>query len=86
VAATKIEDSVMAQLRAALSLEDTREQLHISEADRQVFEQGAPSELVRAVVEEIGYDGVGPWLHVGSNAVAFPHKVRRRFFMCPFNP
>jgi hypothetical protein len=77
----------MAQLRAALSLEDTRQQLHISEADRQVFEQGAPYELVRAVVEEIGYGGVGPWLHVGSNARrAVPHKVRRRFFMCPFNP
>jgi site-specific DNA recombinase len=57
VAADQIEDSVIAQLRGALSSEETREQFRISDADWQVFEQGAPAALVGAVVEQIGYEG-----------------------------
>ena len=57
VAAGKIEDSVIAQLRVALSAEDTRTQLQISSADWRAFEEGEPSGLLRAAVEEIGYDG-----------------------------
>ena len=52
-----IEDSVVTQLRIALSADETREQLDILENDWQLFEQGDPHALVRAVVEEIGYDG-----------------------------
>jgi len=57
VSATKIEDSVITQLRAALTNCETREQLEIPDDDWQAFEQGGSSRLVRAVVEEIGYDG-----------------------------
>ena len=57
VAAGEIEDSVIAQLRIALSNDDTRAQLHVSDADWQAFEAGPSSALVRAVVDEIGYDG-----------------------------
>jgi site-specific DNA recombinase len=57
VAAAEIEDSVIEQLRIALSSGDTRELLHVSDADWQAFEAGASSPLVRAVVDEIGYDG-----------------------------
>ncbi len=55
--AAMIEDSVVTQLRVALSADATREQLEILENDWQLFEQGDPHRLVRAVVEEIGYDG-----------------------------
>ena len=53
-----IEDSVVAQLQSALSSEETRQQLQISETDWPVFQQGDPGGLVRAVVEHIDYDGV----------------------------
>jgi site-specific DNA recombinase len=58
VPAALIEDSVVAQLRGALSSEEIRQQFQISETAWQVFEQGEPSELVRAVVEHIAYDGI----------------------------
>ena len=53
-----IENSVVAQLRAALSSEETRQQLHVAEAEWQVFLLGDPGGLVRAVVEHILYDGM----------------------------
>jgi site-specific DNA recombinase len=58
VPAALIEDSVVAQLRGALSSEEIRQQFQISETAWQVFEQGEPRELVRAVVEHIAYDGI----------------------------
>jgi hypothetical protein len=58
VPAALIEDSVVAQLRGALSSEEIRQQFQISETAWQVFEQGEPGELVRAVVEHIAYDGI----------------------------
>src|SRR5258707_303241 len=58
VPAGLIEESVVAQLRAALSSEETHRQLHISETDWQMFEQSDPGGLVRAVVERIAYDGI----------------------------
>ena len=58
VTAAQIEDSVIAQLRGTLSVESTRQQFQISNVDWQAFEEGAPAGLVRAVVEEIAYDGV----------------------------
>jgi site-specific DNA recombinase len=57
VAAAVIEESVVSQLRIALSTEQTRERLDLSETEWQAFLQGNPIELVRAVVEQIGYDG-----------------------------
>ncbi len=57
VPAVLIEDSVVAQLGAALSSEETRRQLQVAECDWQQFQQGAPAPLVGAVVENILYHG-----------------------------
>ena len=55
--ARRIEDSVIAQLRVALRPDETHEQLNISDADWQGFEQADPGRLVRGVVQKIGYNG-----------------------------
>ena len=57
VPAVRIEDSVVAQLGAALSTEEIRGELQVAEGDWQLFQQGDPARLVRAVVEHILYDG-----------------------------
>jgi len=57
VPAVLIEDSVVAQLGAALSSEETRRQLQVAEGDWQQFQQGDPAPLVGAVVENILYHG-----------------------------
>jgi hypothetical protein len=57
VAAALIEDSVVAQLRGALSSEETRRQLQITETDLEHFLEGEARGLVVGVVEQIGYDG-----------------------------
>jgi hypothetical protein len=57
VAAALIEDTVVAQLRTALSGEDTRQQLQITETDWEHFLEGDARGLVVGVVEHIGYDG-----------------------------
>jgi site-specific DNA recombinase len=57
VPAALIEDSVVAQLRIALSTDQIRDQLELDETDWQAFLQGSPAEVVRAAVEQIGYDG-----------------------------
>ena len=57
VAAALIEESVVAQLRIALSTDQTRVGLDLSETEWQVFLQGNPAEVVHGVVEQIGYDG-----------------------------
>jgi site-specific DNA recombinase len=56
VPAQMIEEAVMGQLRTALRAEETREQLRVSEADWQTFEEGH-LDLVRALVKEVSYDG-----------------------------
>ncbi len=56
VPARMIEDSVLAQLQTALGSWETREQLDVSEGDWLSFEQD-PSDLVRAVLKEVRYDG-----------------------------
>jgi len=57
VPAVLIEDSVVAQLRTALSNEETRRQLQVQEDGWQLFQEGDPAGLVRSVVENILYDG-----------------------------
>jgi hypothetical protein len=57
VPARMIEDSVLDQLRTALHTNETREQLNVSEADWQAFEEGH-CELVRELVKEVSYDGM----------------------------
>jgi hypothetical protein len=57
VAAALIEESVVAQLRIALSTDQIRVGLDLSETDWQAFLQGNPAEVVHAAVEQIGYDG-----------------------------
>jgi len=56
VRARLIEDSVVAQLRTRLSLDETRLALQISDPAWQAFLEG-DCELVRALVEKIRYDG-----------------------------
>jgi site-specific DNA recombinase len=56
VRAALIEDSVVAQLRARLSMNETRLALQISDPAWQAFLEG-DCELVRALVEKIRYDG-----------------------------
>jgi hypothetical protein len=56
VPARMIEDAVLDQLRGALSVQETREQLNVAEADWQAMGEGH-SELVRALVKEVSYDG-----------------------------
>ena len=56
VPARMIEDAVLDQLRTALRAQETREQLNVSEAEWQTFEEDH-FELVRAVVKEVSYDG-----------------------------
>jgi hypothetical protein len=56
VPARLIEDAVLDRLRTALGVQETREQLNVSEADWQTFEEGH-AELVRALVKEVSYDG-----------------------------
>ena len=51
-----IEDAVLDQLRGALSVQAAREQLDVAEADWQAMGEGH-SELVRALVKEVSYDG-----------------------------
>jgi site-specific DNA recombinase len=57
IAAALIEDTVVAQLRTALSGEETRQQLQIAETDWEHFLEGDRRGLVVGVVEHIGYDG-----------------------------
>jgi site-specific DNA recombinase len=57
VAAGLIEESVVAQVRAALTAEDTREKLEISETDWRAFDENEPGDLVRRIVQRVVYDG-----------------------------
>jgi len=56
VPARMIEEAVLDQLRTALRVRETREQLNVVEADTQRFEEGR-FELVRALVREVSYNG-----------------------------
>jgi hypothetical protein len=69
VSAALIEESVVAQLRIALSTDLARDLLDLSETEWQAFSQGNPAEIVRAVVEQISYDGTtgGVQLKLRSN-------------------
>src|ERR1700680_3141443 len=56
-------------LHIALSTDQTRDRLDLSETEWQAFLQGNPAEVVHAVVEQIGYDGTtgGVRLKLRSN-------------------
>src|SRR5204862_2985667 len=57
VPAAMLEESVVFQLRSALSSDETRRALSVAESGWQRFEQGDPASVVRSVVEQIVYDG-----------------------------
>ena len=57
VPAAMLEESVVFQLRSALSSEETRRELQVADSEWQRFEEGDPGALVRSVVEHIVYDG-----------------------------
>jgi hypothetical protein len=50
-----IEEAVLGQLRSALTAQEAREELAVSESDWQTFE-GDHFELVRALVRQVSYD------------------------------
>jgi len=60
-----------------MSADETREQLDILENDWQLFEQGDPHALVRAVVEEIGYDGATGAVS-GSPRPAGTYRIQKK--------
>jgi site-specific DNA recombinase len=70
VPARMIEDAVLDQLRTALRTPETREKLNILEADWQALGEGH-SELVRALVKEVSYDGAtgAVSMHLSRSAV-----------------
>ena len=57
VAASRMEETLLAQLRARLSVEETRLSLNVLEHDWQVFLEGEHTRLVPGLVEAIRYDG-----------------------------
>jgi len=57
IAARVIEESVVIQLRSALEVDGTRDQLRVSDADWLAFNEGDPDDLVKAVVQRVAYDG-----------------------------
>lgn len=57
IAARLIEESVVTQLRTALEVDGTRDQLRVSGADWLAFNEGDADELVKAVVQRVAYDG-----------------------------
>jgi site-specific DNA recombinase len=58
IAARVIEESVIEQVRAALNVELTREQLYVSENDWQEFRENQSAEFIRSLVRRIVYEGV----------------------------
>ena len=57
VAARALEESVVVQVRAALTTEDTRKHLEISETDWRAFGENEFGDVVRRVVQRVEYDG-----------------------------
>jgi site-specific DNA recombinase len=57
IAAGGIEESILTQLRSALSVESARDELRVSEADWLTFDERDPGKLVRAIVQRVTYDG-----------------------------
>jgi hypothetical protein len=56
VPARMIEDAVVDRLRTAMGATEARERLNVAEQDWQNFEE-RPFGLVRALVEQVSYDG-----------------------------
>jgi site-specific DNA recombinase len=69
VAAGVIEESVVTQLRSALTVDGARGQLQASEADWLAFDEGDPGNLVRAVVQRVVFDGTS-----GAVSLELSHK------------
>jgi hypothetical protein len=58
VPARTIEESVVTQLRATLTVDSARQQLGVSDADWLTLDEGNPENLIRAVVGRVTYDGI----------------------------
>jgi hypothetical protein len=58
VTARMIEESVIEQVQAALSVELTREQLYVSENDWQEFRENPSAEFIRSMVRRVVYEGL----------------------------
>jgi site-specific DNA recombinase len=73
VPARMIEDSVLDQLRTALRDSDTRDQLNVSEAQWESFEQDYAA-LLRAVVKEVAYEGTTGAVSLNLIRCEDPHE------------
>jgi site-specific DNA recombinase len=73
VPARLIEDSVINQLRTALRDSGTRDQLNVTEAQWESFEQDHAA-LVRAVVKEITYEGTSGAVSLNLIRCEDPHE------------
>jgi hypothetical protein len=69
IAAVAIEESVVTQLRTALSVDGARDQLRVSDADWLAFDEADPVDLVRAIVQRVAYDGAS-----GAVSLELSHK------------
>jgi site-specific DNA recombinase len=58
VPARAIEESVVTQLRATLTVDSARQQLGVSDAEWLTLDEGKPENLIRSVVERVTYDGI----------------------------
>jgi hypothetical protein len=57
ITAQVIEESVIEQVRAALSVELSRKQLYLSENDWQEFRENPSAEFIRSMVRRVVYEG-----------------------------
>jgi site-specific DNA recombinase len=57
IGARALEESVIEQVRCALSTQEARKQLRISESEWEAFAENQSGELIRAIVRRVVYDG-----------------------------
>jgi site-specific DNA recombinase len=57
IAARVIEESVIEQVRSALSAAEVRERLHVSETEWQAFVENRPGAFIQTMVRRVVYDG-----------------------------
>ena len=57
IAARRIEESVVAELRSVLTAEETRAQLNVSDTDWRAFSENQSAEFLRRMIRRVIYNG-----------------------------
>jgi site-specific DNA recombinase len=57
IAACRIEESVVAELRSVLTAEETRAQLNVSDTDWRPFSENQSAEFLRRMIRRVIYNG-----------------------------